>query len=339
MTNSNNKILVTGGAGYIGSHTVSELIKQGHEVIVYDNLVYGHRKNVDKKARFVPGDINDTKKLSDLMHETKPDAVIHFAAFAYVGESVQNPAKYYSNNVSAGINLLECMNKNDIKNIVFSSSCAIFGQPQNIPISENEKKSPLSPYGQTKLIFEHILEDFDKAYGLKSVCLRYFNAAGASLNGENGEDHNPETHLIPLTIKAAIDPKFSLKVFGKDYETRDGTCIRDYIHILDLADAHIKSLDYLLKNKKSAQFNLGSETGYSVMEIIEGVEKASGRKVKYRLGPRREGDPAVLVADSSKIKSQLDWNPHYSGLETIIKTAWNWHARPKKEAEKIDVLT
>jgi len=322
-------VLVTGGAGYIGSHTVSELVKLGHGVTVYDNLIYGHKENVKEPAFFIQGDLNDKEKLSSVLQRSKPDAMIHFAAFAYVGESVKDPAKYYSNNISSGITLLNCMKENNVKNMVFSSSCAIFGQPEKVPISENERKNPLSPYGKTKLMFENILEDYSRAYGINSVCLRYFNAAGASLDGSNGEDHDPETHLIPLTIKAVLDPKFFLTVFGNDYNTKDGTCIRDYVHVLDLADAHIRSLDYLFKNRISNNFNLGSEKGYSVMEIIKEVERASGRKVKYNFGERRDGDPAALIADSSKIKSDLGWKPKHSDLEMIIKTAWKWHSNSK----------
>ena len=317
-------ILVTGGAGYIGSHTVSQLVK-GHNVAVYDNLTYGHREKVDSRALFIEGDINDKTKLSKSLKSHEIDSVIHFAAFTYVGESVKEPSKYYSNNLAGGINLLDCMKESNVRNIVFSSSCAIFGQPKRIPIAEDEKREPLSPYGKSKLFFESMLEDYDRAYGLKSVCLRYFNAAGASLDGKNGEMHDPETHLVPLAIKAALDPDYSLTVFGNDYPTKDGTCIRDYIHILDLADAHIKALDYLSKNNQSNRFNLGSEKGYSIMEIMRKIEEIGNMKVKFEMGGRREGDPATLIADSAKIKKELGWNQKHSDLETIIKTAWQWH--------------
>ena len=320
-------ILVTGGAGYIGSHTVSELIKTGHNVFVYDNLSYGHEDKVDRKARFIKGDITDKESLANSLKTHKIDSVVHFAAFTYVGESVKDPSKYYSNNLAGGINLLNCMKESNVKKIVFSSSCAIFGQPKKVPITEDEKKEPLSPYGKSKLFFESMLEDYDKAYGIKSVCLRYFNAAGASLDSSNGEMHDPETHLVPLAIKAALDSDFSLTVFGDDYPTNDGTCIRDYIHILDLADAHIKALDYLSKKNQSNQFNLGSEKGHSIMEIIKKIEELGNVKVKFKIGERREGDPAMLIADSTKIKKTLGWNPKHSDLETIIKTALAWHVK------------
>ena len=318
-------ILVTGGAGYIGSHTVSELVKKGHKVIAYDNLACGHKDKVAPNAIFIEGDINDSKKLSETMKKFDIDSVMHFAAFAYVGESVSNPAKYYNNNLVGGINLLNCMVKNNVKKIVFSSSCAIFGQPDKIPITEEEKKDPISPYGKSKLFLEEMLKDYDRAYGIKSVCLRYFNAAGASLDGSNGEMHDPETHLIPLAIKACLDDKYFLTVFGKDYPTKDGTCIRDYIHILDLADAHLKALDYLSKNKESRQFNLGSGKGYSIMEIIRGIEKQSRKKLKFIIGERREGDPAMLIADPTRIRAELGWNAKHSDMKTIIQTALNWH--------------
>jgi UDP-glucose 4-epimerase len=321
-------ILVTGGAGYIASHVVKELLLQNHKPIVFDNLQTGHRK-ATKNALFIEGDLSDQRKLAEAFQTNSIDAVMHFAADCLVGESVQDPLKYFNNNVKSSLKLIEMMEKYGTKKIVFSSSAAVYGEPEEIPISEGHPCAPTNPYGETKWIFEKVLRAFHEAGKLNYISLRYFNAAGADPEGELGEDHSRETHLVPLVIKAALDGT-SVPVFGTDYNTPDGTCIRDYIHVTDLAHAHILALRKLDQGKMSGIYNLGSGNGYSVREVIETVKKVTGRKVVAIDSPRRPGDPARLVASSQKIKEELGWIPKYPDLETIVKTAYDWHREHPK---------
>ena len=315
-------ILVTGGAGYIGSHVVRELTGNKYGVIVYDNLTEGHRESVTD-GEFIQGDINDIPMLNKIFESKKIDAVMHFSAFAYVGESVENPEKYYSNNVCATLNLLSAMLKNNIKKFIFSSTCATYGIPSYIPIDEKHPQNPINPYGATKLMVERILSDYADAYDLKYIALRYFNAAGAHPKGDIGESHRIETHLIPLVLKTLTKEKESVKIFGDDYETPDGTCIRDYIHVCDLAAAHRAALESVLSNGKNLRINLGTGTGVSVREIINVCEKATGLKVPFSVTERRPGDPPYLVAANSYAKETLNFNPKYD-IEETIKTAWEW---------------
>jgi UDP-glucose 4-epimerase len=319
-------VLVTGGAGYIGSHTVKILEKRGLKVIILDNLVYGHRDLVETnfKAELIVGDIGDRTLLTKVFSSHKIDAVIHFAAYAYVGESVIDPAKYYRNNVVASFDLLEVMRENTIDNIVFSSTCATYGMPQYLPIDECHIQQPINPYGFTKLTIEKMLQDYDRAYGLKSIIFRYFNAAGADPGGLLGEDHQPETHLIPLVLKVASEQLSSVSIFGTDYDTPDGTCIRDYIHVTDLAEAHVLGLEYLWKHQTSNIFNLGNGNGFSVREVIETADNVTGKKIHTNCYPRRVGDPSILVGNSEKARKILGWQPQYSQLESIIQHAWDW---------------
>jgi UDP-glucose 4-epimerase len=321
-------ILVTGGAGYIGSHVVKELLRQGHKPIVFDNLQTGHRKTT-KDALFIEGDLSDQKKLKETFQAYQIDTVIHFAADSLVGESVQNPLKYFNNNVKNSLNLIEILEEFEVKKIVFSSSAAVYGEPKEIPIPENHPCVPTNPYGETKWIFEKVLQAYHDSKKLNFISLRYFNAAGADPEGELGEDHSPETHLIPLVIHSSLDGT-SVPVYGTDYNTPDGTCIRDYIHVDDLANAHILALRKLEQENISGIYNLGNGNGYSVREVIETVKKVTGRKVAAVNSPRRPGDPARLVASSDKIKKELGWIPKYPDLETIIKTAWEWHRKHPK---------
>jgi len=316
------KILVTGGAGYIGSHAVRRLLQNNYEVIVYDSLINGHKESLPAEAELVVGDLNDKEKLDKLFKKNNFDAVMHFAAFIEVGESMKNPAKFYRNNVVNTLNLLEAMASNNVKKIIFSSTAALFGYPDKIPISESTKKCPVNVYGRTKLMIEQMLQDFDAAYGLKFISLRYFNAAGADFG--IGEDHNPETHLIPLVLQVALGKRKEIKIFGTDYSTKDGTCIRDYIHVTDLVDAHILALKKLFSTNKSNYYNLGNGKGYSVKEIIEVARKITGHQIPAIKSKRRAGDPAVLIADSTKIQKELGWKPKYD-LKEIIKSAWEWH--------------
>jgi UDP-glucose 4-epimerase len=326
-------ILVTGGAGYIGSHVVKELLRQGYQPIVFDNLRTGHRKAA-KNAPFIEGDLSDTKKLRETFQSYPVHAVLHFAADCLVGESVQYPAKYFKNNVKNSLQLIEILEEAGITKLVFSSSAAVYGEPREIPISEEHRCAPTNPYGETKWIFEKVLQTFHDAGKLDFVSLRYFNAAGADPEGELGEDHSPETHLIPLVIKAAMDGT-SVPVYGKDYNTPDGTCVRDYIHVTDLANAHFLALQELEEGKISGTYNLGNGNGYSVREVIETVEKVTGRKVTAVDSPRRPGDPARLVASSEKIRKELGWISRYPDLETIVETAWQWHrSHPKGYNDK-----
>lgn len=317
------KILVVGGAGYIGSHAVKELNRQGYETVTFDNLVYGHRDAV-KWGAFEEGDMANESRLRDLFSAHEIAAVMHFAAYAYVGESVTDPEKYYFNNVAATLNLLKVMREHGVDKFIFSSTCATYGEPQVVPIPENHPQNPINPYGMSKLMVEKILADYGRAYGLKSIAFRYFNAAGADPDGEIGERHDPETHLIPLVIEALLGGR-QLKIFGEDYPTADGTCIRDYIHVVDLARAHILGLERLLAGGESAVYNLGNGAGYSVKQIIETAEKVSGRKVPYEVAPRRAGDPAALIGSAEKAISELGWKPEFADITRIVETAWNWH--------------
>lgn len=322
------EILVTGGAGYIGSHMVRKLSEAGYLPIAIDNLVYGHKKALNKDIPFYKGNIGNRKILNKIFSKHNIKAVMHFSAYAYVGESVENPAKYYENNVAETLQLLEAMAENKIKYFIFSSTCATYGNPQTEKISETHPQNPINPYGQTKLIVEKILGDFDQAYGLKNMILRYFNAAGADDAASIGESHDPETHLIPLVLQNILGKRKEIKVFGSDYPTKDGTCIRDYIHVYDLAQAHLLALEKLLSGSKSDYFNLGTENGYSVLEVIKTCEQISNQKAKVIISDRRPGDPAILIADSTKAKKILNWKPKYT-LEKIIKTAWNWEKQRK----------
>lgn len=317
------KILITGGAGYIGSHTNKLFYEQGYETIVLDNLVYGHEGFV-KWGEFVKGDLNDLELLEQLFVKNDIDLVIHFAAYAYVGESVKEPSKYYRNNVVNTINLLETMRRYNCNKIVFSSTCSTYGVPDVIPITESMPQNPINPYGSSKLMIERIISDYASAYNLQFVILRYFNAAGADPVGEIGEWHEPETHLIPLVLDVAAGIRESIHIYGADYSTKDGSCIRDYIHVSDLAQAHLLSYRYLQKNGANDFFNLGNGSGSSVFEIIEAAEKVTGCVINKKIVSRRLGDPAILIADSTKVKSVLKWSPQYSSIETIIEHAWNW---------------
>jgi len=326
-------ILVTGGAGYIGSHVVKELLHRNYQPIVFDNLQTGHR-NAAKDALLIEGDLSDQKKLRETFQSHPIDTVMHFAADCLVGESVQNPVKYFNNNVRNSLKLIEIMDEYEIKKIVFSSSAAVYGEPQTIPIGEDHPCLPTNPYGETKWIFEKVLQAFHDGGKLNFISLRYFNAAGADPEGEFGEDHSPETHLIPLVIKAALDGS-SVRVFGTDYPTPDGTCIRDYIHVTDLAHAHILALRKLDHERVSGIYNLGNGNGFSVREVIETVRKISGRGVASVDSPRRPGDPARLVASSKKIREELGWIPDFPDLEAIVETAWQWHKKhPKGYGDK-----
>ncbi len=319
------RLLVTGGAGYVGGHTVRALLDAGHEVTVYDNLVYGHAETVP--CELVVGELSDRERLGALFHRGRFDAILHFAAYAYVGESVQDPARYWRNNLAAGLDLLDTMRAAGINRIVFSSTCATYGPPTRVPISEDERKAPESPYGESKLAFEQVLAAYGRAYDLRSVSLRYFNAAGARPDGTLGEDHEPETHLIPLVLRAAAGRAPSIKVFGTDYDTPDGTCIRDYIHVDDLASAHILALAAMERPNTSLAYNVGTGRGYSVREIIDASERVTGRRIAIEEVERRPGDPPALYADNRKIREELGWEPTYTDAESIVRTAWNWHAR------------
>ncbi len=317
-------ILIIGGAGYIGSHTVKELKERKLDAVVYDNLSTGHIESVGD-APFVKGDLFDVELLKKTIRDFKVDSVIHFAAFSLVGESMSNPAKYYHNNVAGTLSLLDAMIAENVKYLVFSSSAATYGDCGNGLITEDSPQNPTSVYGQTKLMMEQFMSDYDKAYGMKYVALRYFNAAGAHRLGDIGEAHKPESHLIPLILQVASGQRDYIGVFGDDYPTRDGTCIRDYIHITDLADAHIRALNYLKEGGKSTHYNLGNGNGFSVMEVIDTVEKVTGVKIPRKIESRRAGDPATLVASSEKIKKELGWSPRYYTLEEIVSSAWKWH--------------
>jgi UDP-glucose 4-epimerase len=319
------RILVTGGAGYIGSHAVRMFLSRGHDVRVYDNLSRGHKPSVPAE-RLIVADLADTHRLDQVLVEHRIEAVVHFAALAYVGESVTDPARYWNNNVVNTLSLLDAMRRHGIQRIVFSSTCATYGIPDKVPITEEESAKPISPYGQTKLVVEKALADYQQAYQLGYASLRYFNASGASADGTIGEDHDPETHLIPLLFQAAQGQRGPVSVFGTDYPTPDGTCIRDYIHVDDLADAHLLALEALTPGKR-LEYNLGTGTGYSVLEVAKGVEEVTGKRVPLQMAPRRPGDPPELVASSQKVQRELGWKPRYNDLRSILETAWNWHRR------------
>jgi UDP-glucose 4-epimerase len=314
-------ILVTGGAGYIGSVVVEETLRAGHKTIVYDNLVKGHREMVAPGAVFVEGDLLDRARLEKILIENDIEAVIHMAAYSLVGESVVDPAKYYMNNVVAGISLLDAMRDGGVSKIVFSSTAAVYGEPEKQPIEETDRTAPTNPYGDTKLAFEHALKGYERAYDIRYASLRYFNAAGAS--ARCGEMHDPETHLIPIVLQTADGQREQVEIYGDDYPTRDGTCVRDYIHVIDLARAHVKALEIL--GERSAIFNLGcGGDGYTVNEVVEAARKISGREIRTRVSERRAGDPAVLIASSNRINSELGWQPEFQDLELIIESAWKW---------------
>lgn len=317
-------VLVTGGAGYIGSCMVRELQRRGYDTVVYDNLDTGHRRAVGG-VPFVEADISNTYQLLKTMVDYRVDSVLHFAAKSLVGESLEKPGKYYRNNVCGTLSLLEAMRRAGVNRIVFSSTAAIYGEPEEVPITEDSPQKPTNVYGQSKLMIEKILSDFETAHGIKYMSLRYFNAAGADPEGNVGEDHNPETHLIPIIMQVLLGKRKKLSIFGTDYPTPDGTCIRDYVHVLDLADAHILALERLKNGGDSQAYNLGCQSGYSVREVIDTVEKVTGKRVPCEEAPPRPGDPATLVASSKKIKKQLGWTPRFNSLKKIIQTAWNWH--------------
>ena len=326
-------ILVTGGAGYIGSHTCKALARAGYAPIVYDNFVYGHEWAV-KWGPFERGDILDRERLDAVIRRHAPEAVIHFAAFTYVGESVAEPLKYYRNNVAGSLSLLESIRAARIGAMVFSSTCATYGIPQASPIGEGLPQAPVNPYGRTKLVMEWMLEDFAATGALSYVALRYFNAAGADSDCEIGEAHSPETHLIPLAIEAALDPRRELQLYGLDYPTPDGSAVRDYVHVDDLARAHVAAVDYLLDGGKPVALNVGTGKGASVLEVIAAIERHTGRKVPWTAAPRRPGDPPVLFADASRLKAVLNIDPEsFAGLDAIIETAWRWHMKQHNAAK------
>ena len=321
-------ILIVGGAGYIGAHINKQLNINGYDTLVFDNLSYGHEDFV-KWGTFECGDLNNIQDIRRIFQKYHITAVMHFASFTYVGESVEDPQKYYSNNVCNTLNLIRVMLEFNVRKLVFSSTCATYGDPVEIPITEQHPQNPISPYGRGKLMVENILSDYSSAYDLNYVSLRYFNAAGADPDSEIGELHNPETHLIPLILDAASGERDNIKIFGTDYNTPDGTCIRDYVHVTDLADAHVKALEYLENGGKSDYFNLGNGNGFSVREVIAEARKITGKKIVTVEDERRPGDPPVLVGSSEKIRRTLNWQPKYNDISLIIKTAWNWHESQK----------
>lgn len=320
------KVLVTGGAGYIGSHSVNALLDANYEVVVVDSLETGHWEAVHPDAEYYEGDIRDLKFLGSIFKKEKPDAVMHFAAYSIVGESMTQPLKYYDNNLVGTENLIACMVQYNVKYAVFSSSAAVYGDPESIPIDENAPTRPTNPYGATKLAMEQMFYWAGQAYGIKHVCLRYFNACGADPDGRIGEDHHPETHLIPLVLQTAAKQREKIVVFGSDYPTPDGTCIRDYVHVCDLADAHCLALKYLISGGESDIFNLGNGKGFSVSEIIKAAENVTGEKIKCSVEGRRAGDPARLVATGEKAKKVLGWEPKHTDIRDILSTAWLWHS-------------
>lgn len=319
--------LVLGGAGYIGSHMVKALYEQGRDVVVVDNLVTGHKEAVPTDVPFYEVDVRDKAKMREVFQKEDIDQVVHFAAFSIVPESVANPLKYFDNNTSGMVTLLEVMAEYDVKNIVFSSTAATYGNPVHIPIKETDPQNPINPYGESKLMMEKIMKWSDPANGIKWVALRYFNVAGAAEDGTIGEDHNPETHLVPIILQAALGQREQITMFGDDYDTKDGFNVRDYVHVMDLVDAHILALDYLAKGGESNQFNLGSATGYSVKEMVDAAREVTNIDIKSEVGPRRPGDPDTLIADSSKARTVLNWNPKFDDVKDIIRTAWNWHSK------------
>ncbi|MEX2112273.1 MAG: UDP-glucose 4-epimerase GalE [Pirellulales bacterium] len=318
------KVLVTGGAGYIGSHAVRMLTQAGHDVWVYDNLCFGHRQAVPH-GRLIEGELMDRPRLVETIRAHGIEALMHFAAFAFVGESVEDPAKYYQNNIVASLNLLEAMRETGLWRIVFSSTTATYGVPAKVPITEDEPQRPINPYGFCKFVIEEALADYARAYGLGYAALRYFNAAGASPSGDIGEDHDPETHLIPIVLQVALGQRHEITVFGNDYPTPDGTCIRDYVHVDDLASAHALALDNLAPSQ-GLELNLGTGRGHSVREVIDACRRVTGHDIPAVFGPRRAGDPPELVADPHKAQQMLQWQPRYTDIESIIRTAWHWHS-------------
>ena len=319
-------VLVTGGAGYIGSHACKTLAKAGYNPVTYDNLVYGHKEAV-KWGPFELGELEDRERLNRVIKQYNTTAIMHFAAYAYVGESVVDPARYYRNNVLGSLSLIEAAREFNIDKFIFSSTCATYGTPDGVPISESETQKPINPYGHSKLMIEQMLKDYDHAYGQRFVALRYFNAAGADFEGETGESHEPETHLIPLIILATMGQKPPVQIFGTDYKTSDGTAIRDYIHVDDLANAHVLALKYLEQGNKSIAMNLGTGVGLTVRAIIDSVHRVSGKEVPFTAGPRRAGDPQELVADPTLARETLGWEPEHTDIDSIVRSAWNWHNR------------
>jgi UDP-glucose 4-epimerase len=318
-------VLVVGGAGYIGSHCVRQLTAAGHRPVVLDNLVFGHRAAVDEEVPFYTANLGNESEVGKVLRKEKIELVMHFAAYAYVGESVTDPLKYYFNNVASTLHLLRCMLGSGVKRFVFSSSCATYGVPERVPIVEDLPQAPINPYGQTKLDIENALKSFAHAYGLSFAAFRYFNAAGAAEDGTIGEDHDPETHLIPLAIDAATGRRPALQIFGDDYATPDGTCLRDYVHVDDLSRAHIAVFDRLATPGAGLFYNLGTGTPTSVRDVIRAVEAATGKTVPHAVGPRRAGDPPALYADAAKARRELGWAPKFTTIEPIVATAWKWH--------------
>ena len=323
------KILVVGGAGYIGSHMIKRFQHTDHQIEILDNLSTGYEVNI-QNSKLHKCDLSNKEQTHQILKDNKYDLVMHFASFINVGESYDNPKKYYENNVTNTLNLLDCMVDLRISKFIFSSTAAVYGQPTVVPIDESQSLNPVNPYGNTKAIVEKILGDYDKAYGLKSISLRYFNACGAHVDGTIGERHDPETHLIPLILQAASGRRENITIYGSDYPTKDGTCIRDYIHVMDLAEAHLLALESLAINQTSNIFNIGSNNGFSVNEIIQVAKEVSKKKIPIVIGPKRKGDPSKLVADNKKISQELNWTPQYSDLKTIISTAWNWEQQLTK---------
>lgn len=323
-------ILITGGAGYIGSHANKYLSSRGQETVVFDNLIYGH-KEFAKWGHFVHADLADINAIRSCFDRFPIDSVMHFSSFAYVGESVTDPQKYYRNNIITTLNLLEVMLERQVKDFIFSSTCATYGIPKQMPITEDAPQAPINPYGRTKLMIEQILEDYSAAYGIRYAALRYFNAAGADPDCEIGEWHLPETHIIPLVLDAALGARDSISVFGSDYSTPDGTCVRDYVHVNDLAQAHALALEYLRHEKTNLRLNLGNGNGASVMEVVESARRASKRDIKVVMSGRRPGDPDILIGSSDRAKSVLGWEPRFAEIDTIISTAWNWRLRLQSE--------
>ena len=317
-------VMVVGGAGYIGSHMVKDLLQANYRVITLDNLSTGHR-DLLLGGKLIEGNLGDTTLLNKIFSDHRIDVVMHFAAYSIIGESVKNPVEYYRNNVANTIELLDAMVQHNVKRFIFSSSAAVYGEPREVPIKEEHPLRPTNPYGATKVAIEKMLSDFDSAYGLKYVSLRYFNAAGADASGKIGERHDPETHLIPLILKVAMGERNSIKIFGTDYTTRDGTCIRDYIHVSDLTQAHFLAVEKLIAGGESAIYNLGNNRGYSVREVVDIAAKVTGEQIPAIVDGRRSGDPAVLIANSDKIRKELGWKPHFGDLKTILRTAWKWH--------------
>jgi UDP-glucose-4-epimerase GalE len=318
------RIFVTGGAGYIGSHCVRRLAAAGHDVAVYDSLVFGHRRAVDPRAAFVQGDLADARKLGEVLAAGRFDAAMHFAAFLNVGESVEKPLLYYRNNVANTITFLECMQQAGLKRIVFSSTCAVYGEPPTLPITEDLPTRPINPYGSTKLAIEWLLRDSAPAWGLGSISLRYFNAAGAAGDGSIGEDHKPETHLIPLVLQVALGQRPSINVFGDDYPTPDGSCLRDYIHVEDLAEAHLRAVEAIQPGRAEA-LNVGTGEAQSVFQVLESARRVTGHAVPAEVVARRPGDPPALYASADRIRARLGWSPRFTGMDDILRTAWHWH--------------